>query len=178
MDDLLAETSRFKTPSRRGKLALQKNMKKKPSKSSKPSKLLKPIKSRKPGKPPCRSCKRCKPCRPCPPLLGTTMGINVLNQTKSISFTLTSVDGPAGNPPIGSILAPGGLFNFEVRSTAFKTNRVLVVYTGVVNGNAFPLSFELVNIGGITLNVESIKTTGPVTIDFNTTVEELFITDK
>ncbi|OXM14237.1 hypothetical protein [Paenibacillus herberti] len=171
MGDSLAETSSSSKVSPRGVrlvllilviIALKKRRKKKPCNSCKP----------------CNSWKRCKPCKPCPPLLGETIGVDVVNETKSITFTLTSVNGPAGNPPIGSTLAPGGVFNFEVKSTVLQTNRVTVVYTAVVNGEAFQLSFVLVNTSGITLNVDSIRTTGPVTTIFSPSDGKFFIEDK
>ncbi|OXM14771.1 hypothetical protein [Paenibacillus herberti] len=65
-------------------------------------------------------------------------------------------------PPIGSILAPGGRFDFETPSQVFTINRADVVLTGVANGVTFKLSFTLENVGGVFTNVTNITTTGPI----------------
>lgn len=103
-------------------------------------------------------------CRP--PLLGSTQGYNVLNNTKSITFTLASATGDLQSPPpaVGTTLTPGNRENFEVNSDQFKNTSASIVYTATAaNGTSIRLSFNL-NNGGGNNGIQDVKSTGPINV--------------
>lgn len=111
----------------------------------------------------------------CPPLLGSTQGFNVENNTQSIAFTLTTASGDVIPPP-GPLL-PRNTVNFEVRSRTGHITRGFVEYTATAaDGTSITVSFTLVNYGGVLTGVDDIKSTGPVKASAETTSGDDLIT--
>ncbi|MCM3747668.1 hypothetical protein M3223_09890 [Paenibacillus pasadenensis] len=110
----------------------------------------------------------------CPPVIGTTQGFEVENNTKSITLTLTTAGGSLENPPppLNTPFPPGNKADFEVTTRAAHTTRGYIGYTGTAaDGTPITVTFTLVNYGGVFTGVDDLKSTGPVNVNATTTTD-------